>query len=117
MEILRAPLESFASDTESDKDGDTLVEAIEKGGEGLWAGSQLGVVTGFQARSGARVTWAGGVDVFSDVFAKAEVAPYVAIMLLIFENSSLMLCYPIVDRSLETSNLSRMSRRGRFRNH
>jgi len=52
-----------------------LVDAIEKGGEGLWAGSELGVVTGFQARSGARVTWAGGVDVFSDAFAKAEVAP------------------------------------------
>jgi oligosaccharyltransferase complex subunit beta len=51
------------------------VDAAEKGGEGLWAGSQLGVVTGFQATSSARVVWAGGVELFGDEFAQKEVAP------------------------------------------
>ena len=45
----------------------------EKGGEGLWAGSKMGVVTGFQALGNARVTWVGGVKVFSDEFALKEV--------------------------------------------
>ncbi|KAL4243900.1 Dolichyl-diphosphooligosaccharide--protein glycosyltransferase subunit WBP1 [Abortiporus biennis] len=67
--ILNAPAESFASDAETDNGADALVEAAEKGGEGLWAGSQLGLVTGFQATSGARVTWVGGVELFSDEFA------------------------------------------------
>jgi oligosaccharyltransferase complex subunit beta len=70
--ILRAPAESFATDTESDKGADVLVEAAEKGGEGLWTGADLHVVTGFQARSGGRVVWAGGVDLFSDEYAKAQ---------------------------------------------
>jgi oligosaccharyltransferase complex subunit beta len=74
--ILRAPSESFAADTTSDSGADALVEAAEKGGEGLWAGSQLGIVTGFQARGGARATWVGGVDVFSDEFAKKEISKY-----------------------------------------
>ncbi|KAJ7180519.1 oligosaccharyl transferase beta subunit [Mycena filopes] len=70
--ILRAPAESFAADTDSG--ADALVDATEKGGEGLWAGSQLSVATGFQALGGARVTWVGGVDMFSDKFAKKEVS-------------------------------------------
>ncbi|KAJ6581354.1 oligosaccharyl transferase beta subunit [Mycena capillaripes] len=70
--ILNAPAESFAADSEGG--ADVLVDASEKGGEGLWAGSQLGVVAGFQALGGARVTWVGGVDVFSDKFAKKEVS-------------------------------------------
>ncbi|KAJ7767436.1 oligosaccharyl transferase beta subunit [Mycena maculata] len=70
--ILNAPAESFAAD--SDGAADALVDATEKGGEGLWAGSQLSVATGFQAIGGARATWVGGVDLFSDKFAKKEVS-------------------------------------------
>lgn len=70
--ILNAPAESFAADSQGG--ADSLVDASEKGGEGLWAGSQLGVVAGFQALGGARVAWVGGVDVFSDKFAKKEVS-------------------------------------------
>jgi len=70
--ILSAPLESFAGDVDSG--ADALVDATEKNGEGLWAGSQLNVATGFQAVGGARVTWVGGVDVFSDKFATKEVS-------------------------------------------
>ncbi|KDQ18554.1 hypothetical protein BOTBODRAFT_154498 [Botryobasidium botryosum FD-172 SS1] len=73
--ILNAPAESFASDSEEDRQADLLVEATERGGEGLWAGSQMGVVTGFQTKNGARVMWVGGVSVFSNEFAEAEVAP------------------------------------------
>ncbi|KAJ7634147.1 oligosaccharyl transferase beta subunit [Mycena polygramma] len=70
--ILNAPPESFAADSEGG--ADVLVDATEKGGEGLWAGSQLAVVAGFQALGGARVTWVGGADLFSDKFAKKEVS-------------------------------------------
>ncbi|KAJ6621330.1 oligosaccharyl transferase beta subunit [Mycena sp. CBHHK59/15] len=73
--ILHAPPESFAADSEGG--ADALVDATEKGGEGLWAGSQLSVATGFQAVGGARVTWVGGVDLFSDKFAKKEVSKHV----------------------------------------
>lgn len=76
--ILRSPAESFASDTTADSGADALVEAAEKGGEGLWAGSQMDVVTGFQAVGGARVTWVGGIDVFSDEFANKEISEQVA---------------------------------------
>jgi oligosaccharyltransferase complex subunit beta len=72
--ILRAPPESFASDSASTSGGDDLVDAADKGGEGLWAGSQLSVVTGFQALGGARATWAGGVELFSDAFATKEIS-------------------------------------------
>jgi oligosaccharyltransferase complex subunit beta len=68
--FLHAPAESFASDSESDSGGSALVDAAERGGEGFWAGSQLSVVTGFQARSGARAAWVGGVSMFSDEFIK-----------------------------------------------
>ncbi|KIY48298.1 Dolichyl-diphosphooligosaccharide-protein glycosyltransferase 48kDa subunit [Fistulina hepatica ATCC 64428] len=65
--VLRAPVESFAADT---TEADALVDAAEKGGEGLWAGNQLAVVSAFQATSGARVMWVGGMEMFSDTFAK-----------------------------------------------
>ncbi|KAJ7449562.1 oligosaccharyl transferase beta subunit [Mycena latifolia] len=70
--ILNAPAESFAADSEGG--ADVLVDATEKGGEGLWAGSQLSVATGFQAVGGARVAWVGGVDMFSDKFIQKEVS-------------------------------------------
>jgi oligosaccharyltransferase complex subunit beta len=71
--ILNAPPESFAADSEGGG-ADVLVDATEKGGEGLWAGSQLSVTAGFQAVGGARVTWVGGVDMLSDQFFKKEVS-------------------------------------------
>lgn len=76
--ILNAPAESFASDTDKDSAADSIYDAAEKGGEGLWAGSSLGVVTGFQTRDSARVAWVGGVELFSDEFAKKEVSKYVS---------------------------------------
>jgi oligosaccharyltransferase complex subunit beta len=76
--ILNAPPESFAADSEGG--ADALVDATEKGGEGLWAGSQLSVATGFQAVGGARVTWVGGVDMFSDKFAEKEVSKCVSFL-------------------------------------
>jgi len=68
--ILRAPAESFASDATADSGVDSVLEAADRGGEGLWAGSSLSLVTGFQTRGGARATWVGGVELFSDDFAK-----------------------------------------------
>jgi oligosaccharyltransferase complex subunit beta len=68
--ILHAPAESFASDTDSDSGAEVLFESAERGGEGLWAGGSLGIVTGFQTReNSARVTWVGGVELFSDAYA------------------------------------------------
>jgi len=67
--ILRAPAQSFATDTTADGEADVLVDASERGGEGLWAGAALAVLAGFQTRAGGRVVWAGGVDMFSDGFA------------------------------------------------
>jgi oligosaccharyltransferase complex subunit beta len=72
--ILNAPPYAFASEVDGGTP-DALVDAAEKGGEGLWAGSQLGIVTGFQSTTGARVVWAGGVELFSDEFAQKQVAP------------------------------------------
>ncbi|KAG6884512.1 hypothetical protein C0993_010435 [Termitomyces sp. T159_Od127] len=71
--ILRAPAESFASETDGGSP-DALVDAAERGGEGLWAGSQLGLVTGFQTLDNSRVTFVGGADVFSDEFAQKEIS-------------------------------------------
>jgi len=71
--ILRAPVESFASEIDGGSP-DALVDAAERGGEGLWAGSQLGLVTGFQTLNGARVTWVGGIDTFGDEYANKEVS-------------------------------------------
>ncbi|KAJ4475637.1 Dolichyl-diphosphooligosaccharide-protein glycosyltransferase [Lentinula aciculospora] len=89
--ILHAPLESFAADL-TDASGlvsDALADASEKGGEGLWAGSSLSVVAGFQTLVGggtghgadaglgendqARAVWVGGSSLFSDEFAKKQV--------------------------------------------
>jgi oligosaccharyltransferase complex subunit beta len=68
--ILHAPAESFASDTDSDAGAEALFDAAERGGEGLWAGQALGIVTGFQTRDNyARVTWIGGIELFSDEYA------------------------------------------------
>ncbi|EMD34356.1 hypothetical protein CERSUDRAFT_117235 [Gelatoporia subvermispora B] len=72
--LLHAPAESFATDTLTDSDADVIAEASEKGGEGLWAGSQLGLVAGFQPVGGARATWVGGVELFSDEFAHKEIS-------------------------------------------
>ncbi|KAL0947621.1 hypothetical protein HGRIS_013710 [Hohenbuehelia grisea] len=72
--ILRAPAESFAADSTDDSGSIAVADAAEKGGEGLWAGSQMGLVTGFQVVGGARATWVGGVSVFSDEFAKKEIS-------------------------------------------
>lgn len=89
--ILHAPPESFVGDL-NDASGlvsDALADSSEKGGEGLWAGSSLSVVAGFQTLVGrgtghgtdagsgldqqARVAWVGGASLFSDEFAKKEV--------------------------------------------
>ena len=72
--ILNAPAESFAADSESDSGASALVDAAEKGGEGLWAGSSLGLDTGFQTLNGARATWVGGVEVFSDDYIQKEIS-------------------------------------------
>ncbi|EJD06283.1 Dolichyl-diphosphooligosaccharide-protein glycosyltransferase [Fomitiporia mediterranea MF3/22] len=71
--ILRAPPESFATDTDSDNGADAVVDSADKGGEGLWAGSQLGLVTGFQTRTGnGRAVFAGGISLFSNTFTKKK---------------------------------------------
>ncbi|KAJ3817607.1 Dolichyl-diphosphooligosaccharide--protein glycosyltransferase subunit WBP1 [Lentinula raphanica] len=89
--ILHAPVESFAADL-SDGSGlvsDALADASEKGGEGLWAGSSLAVVAGFQTLIGggtghgadagpgedqqARAVWVGGASLFTDEFANKKV--------------------------------------------
>jgi oligosaccharyltransferase complex subunit beta len=72
--ILNAPSESFAADSTGDSDADALVDAAEKAGEGLWAGSQLGVVSGFQTKDSARAAWVGGVEMFTDQYFKKEVS-------------------------------------------
>ncbi|KAK7449722.1 oligosaccharyl transferase glycoprotein complex, beta subunit [Stygiomarasmius scandens] len=71
--ILTAPAEGFAADSEGST-ADALADAADKGGEGLWAGSQLATVAGFQALGGARAAWVGGPELFSDEFAKKEIS-------------------------------------------
>ncbi|KAG8697023.1 oligosaccharyl transferase glycoprotein complex, beta subunit [Ceratobasidium sp. 394] len=73
--ILHAPAESFAADSEDDANAESVAEMADRGGEGLWAGSSMSVAAGFQVAGGARATWVGGVSLFSDEFANAEVAP------------------------------------------
>jgi len=51
-----------------------VVDAAEKGGEGLWAGSSMAVVSGFQTRDGARVAWVGSLELFSNAFARKELS-------------------------------------------
>ena len=75
--FLKAPPQAFASDADSDNGADALVEAADKSGEGLWAGSSLSLVTGFQALSNARATWVGGVEMFSDEYINKEISKYV----------------------------------------
>ncbi|KAL1947248.1 hypothetical protein VTO73DRAFT_14209 [Trametes versicolor] len=72
--LLKAPSQSFASDADSDSGADVVFEASEKGGEGLWAGKQLSLVTGFQALNNARATWVGGVEMFSDEYINKEIS-------------------------------------------
>ncbi|KAH8824595.1 dolichyl-diphosphooligosaccharide-protein glycosyltransferase [Flagelloscypha sp. PMI_526] len=69
--ILNAPKESFAADS---TDAEALVQAAEKGGEGLWAGSSLAVVAGFQTRNNARVAWSGSLELFSDEYMRKEIS-------------------------------------------
>ncbi|PFH53596.1 hypothetical protein AMATHDRAFT_54790 [Amanita thiersii Skay4041] len=71
--ILHAPPQSFAG--EIGGSADVLVDAAEKGGEGLWAGSQLGLVTGFQALNNARITFIGGAELLSNRVAEKEISP------------------------------------------
>lgn len=78
--ILNAPAQSFAADTTTDSGADAVFESADKGGEGLWAGNQLGLVAGFQATSGARATWTGSVELFSDEYAQKEVSAYVFLL-------------------------------------
>jgi oligosaccharyltransferase complex subunit beta len=72
--IVHAPAESFAADSTEDLSADTLADAADKGGEGLWAGSSMAIVSGFQTKTGARATWVGGVELFSDAFARKELS-------------------------------------------
>ena len=75
FKILNAPPESFSMDADasaSDKSHLMIVDAYEKGGEGLWAGSGMGVVSGFIGSNGARVAFTGGVEMFSDKFIKGK---------------------------------------------
>ena len=72
--ILRAPAQSFATDTTRDSEADVLVDAAERGGEGLWAGAHPAVLAGFQTRAGGRVVWAGGIEMFGDAFAGMDAA-------------------------------------------
>jgi oligosaccharyltransferase complex subunit beta len=82
LPILKAPSESFATDSNDDNDADIMVDATEKGGEGLWAGQSLGVVSGFQTKENSRVLWAGGVELFSNKFMKKDVSKYIIFSVL-----------------------------------
>jgi oligosaccharyltransferase complex subunit beta len=70
--ILNAPTESFATDNAQDSDADALNDAAEKGGEGLWAGKSLGVVSGFQTRENTRVLWLGGYEMVTDKYMNMD---------------------------------------------
>ncbi|EKM56048.1 uncharacterized protein PHACADRAFT_209545 [Phanerochaete carnosa HHB-10118-sp] len=72
LPLLNAPAEAFAADTTSDAGADAVVEAADRAGEGLWAGSSLALAAGFQATTGARATFVGGVEMFSNEFAQKE---------------------------------------------
>ena len=71
--ILKAPKQSFAAEAAvTSGSADALVESADKGGEGLWAGSSLSVVTGFQAANNARITFLGGPEILSNELAEKE---------------------------------------------
>jgi len=104
--ILRAPAESFAADSETDTGSDSMVDAADKGGEGLWAGSQMGVVTGFQTRNNARAMFVGGVEVFSNDFAEKSVEKYVFLQ---FQVRSIFMSFIFTEAlKAEISNLPRI---------
>lgn len=67
--ILHAPPQSFAAEVDGGSP-DAIVDSTEKGGEGLWAGSQLSLVTGFQTSDNSRVTWLGSVEILGDEYAQ-----------------------------------------------
>ncbi|KAI5120154.1 hypothetical protein M0805_003641 [Coniferiporia weirii] len=99
--ILNAPAQSFAAETGSDADADVIADAAEKSGEGLWAGSQLGLVTGFQTLTGARALWVGGIELFSDDFASKEVVPGVP-------SGNARFCQDIAAWAFQESNVLRI---------
>jgi oligosaccharyltransferase complex subunit beta len=75
FKILSAPIESFSIDSDSsstDKSHMMIVDGYEKGGEGLWAGSGMGIVSGFVANGGARVAFTGGVEMFGEEFVNGK---------------------------------------------
>jgi oligosaccharyltransferase complex subunit beta len=90
-------LESFGSDVDGGT-ADAIVEATEKGGEGLWAGNQLGVVTGFQTLDGSRVTWLGGVDVLSNEYIQKDISKLVSLFFVL--SIPLTICF----RSVKSGN-------------
>lgn len=102
--VLNAPAESFAADSTEDASGGVVVDAAEKGGEGLWAGSMMGVVSGFQTRDSARVMWVGGVELFSDEFAKKEITKFVSAQSFIsFLRILIMSCAGVKSRPTNSS--------------
>jgi hypothetical protein len=117
--ILRAPAESFASDSDSDTGADAVFDAAERSGEGLWAGSTMGIVTGFQTRdNNARITWVGGVELFSDAYARKLLPSYVKLSLLFFvwlTQTRFFFSLIPVARSPEMNNLRVTLLRGRSR--
>lgn len=70
LPILRAPATSFAADSTDDSGAAAIVDAAERSGEGLWAGSHLGLVTGFQTTKNSRAVFAGSIELFSDEYAR-----------------------------------------------
>lgn len=115
--ILHAPAESFASDGDSDLGAEALVDAAERGGEGLWAGHGLGIVTGFQTRdNNARVTWVGGIELFSDAYANKPLPSWVEPSSHFYTAYSLNFSFFFLEaRSLEMNNLRVTSLLGRSR--
>ena len=112
--ILNAASESVASDTDSDSGAEVLFEAAERGGEGLWAGCSLGIVTGFQTRdNSARVTWIGGVELFSDEYAKKSLPSCVSPSSRYCNVSNIYFFFFSVARIQEMNNLRLISPLGR----
>jgi len=75
--ILHAPTESFASDTDSDAGADALFDAAEQRRRGSLGRSGARHRHWFSTRdNSARVTWVGGVELFSDEYAN-KIASFV----------------------------------------
>ncbi|KZO95106.1 Dolichyl-diphosphooligosaccharide-protein glycosyltransferase 48kDa subunit [Calocera viscosa TUFC12733] len=65
VNFLNAPPTSYAADPL--EPADAVVEAAASGGEGLWAGGRMGLVTGFEVLlGGGRAMWVGSLDLFAD---------------------------------------------------